>query len=410
MNRTLALAGSLSLSVAAATSVAADWLQFRGPQGAGSAGDANLPIVLDAGKSVAWKGDLPGRGLSSPTIIGDRLVVTCASGPQLDRLHLLCLSTTNGTRRWERQFWATGRTTTHEKISAAAPSPTSDGERIFALFSSTDLFAVDLDGNLLWLRGLMRDYPNASNALGLSSSPVVADGVVVVQIETDGDAFVVGIDAKTGLNRWKIERRKRANWSSPLVLNAADGKHLVAVQSSTGVTALDPATGTEVWSYKDGASTVPSSTVSGETIFVPSFGITALVPQASGQPPRQLWRASQLRPATASPVVVGDHLFTLNDAGVLTCAATATGDRVWQLRLKGPFSASPIAAGKHLYLVNEEGLVQVVNVEKPGGEIVSELPLGEAVIGTPSVGENGLYVRSDQHLWRLAGPPRTAVQ
>src|SRR4029079_9015788 len=136
----------------------------------------------------------------------------------------------DGRRRWERQFWATGRTTCHEKISVAAPTPVSDGTHVFALFSSNDLVCLDLDGQLLWLRGLMRDYPNASNNLGLSSSPVVADGTLIVQVETDGAAFAAGIDAMTGVNRWKMERPKRVNWTSPMLLSGKDGQAVVVLQ------------------------------------------------------------------------------------------------------------------------------------------------------------------------------------
>lgn len=135
----------------------------------------------------------------------------------------------------------------------------SDGERIFALFSSNDLFCLDLDGNMLWLRGLMRDYPNASNGLGMSASPVVGDGVLVAQIESDGEAFALGIDVLTGLNRWKMERPRRANWTSPLTTKGPTGKLQVALQSSAGVQMIEAETGREIWNYKGRAATIPSS-------------------------------------------------------------------------------------------------------------------------------------------------------
>ncbi|MGZ5546132.1 MAG: outer membrane protein assembly factor BamB family protein, partial [Limisphaerales bacterium] len=331
---------------------AGDWQQFRGPQGSGLAADTDLPTNLDAKRNLAWRIDLPGRGHSSPVIVGDRVFVTCASGAKGGRLHILCLDANTGAKRWERQFWATGRTTTHEKISGAAPTPASDGKSVFALFSSNDLFCLDLDGNLLWLRGLMRDYPNASNALGLSASPVVADGLLIAQIETDSDAFSIGVDALTGVNRWKIARPHRANWTSPLLLPDGNGKHRVALQSSAGVQVVEAETGRELWNYSEGAASIPSSAISGDVLYVPSNGIIALQEGAPGQPPQQLWREGQLRPGTASPIVLGDHLFILNDGGILTCAEIAKGKRLWQLRLKGPFTASPVASAKYLYLVN----------------------------------------------------------
>ena len=390
---------------AAFTLRASDWPRFRGPNGDGIAPDTKLPTKLSA-QSISWAADLPGRGISSPIIVGDRIFVTCSSGPRQDRLHVLCFNLADGSLRWERQYWATGRTMTHEKISAAAPSPTSDGKYIYAIFSSNDCLALDFDGNLVWYRGLGRDYPNASNSLGMASSLLVVDGILIAQVENDSESFVAGLDTATGINHWKIERPKRANWTSPGVIKGSDGKPLVLVQSSKGLAAISPADGHTVWNYAEGASTLPSTTVSGGKLYVPSFGITVLEP-TDGAAPKQLWRARQLRPETSSPLVQGQQLFSLNDGGILTCASTEDGKRLWQLRLKGPFSSSPVAAGGYIYCVNEAGLLQVVDPtkvtdpEKPESALVSELDLGQTVIGTPSIAAGSLFVRSDGRLWRI---------
>lgn len=395
---TFALTAAFALSVQAE-----DWPQFRGVRGDGVAADTKLPSKLDA-QSVSWGTDLPGRGISSPVIVGERIFLTASSGAKQDRLHVLCFNVRDGSLRWERQFWATGRTMTHEKISGATPSPASDGERIFAIFSSNDCAALDLDGNLIWFRGLGRDYPNASNSLGMSSSLLVADGVLIAQVENDSESFTAGLDAKTGVNRWKLDRPKKANWTSPVPVKGTDGRTLVALQSSKGVAAVEPATGRVVWDYGEGASTVPSTTVSGGKLFVPSQGLTVLEPTADGQPPKQLWRSAQLRPGTSSPLVLDGRVLALNDGGILTCGDAADGKRLWQLRLKGPFSATPVAAGGFVYCVNEKGLVQVVDPSKPEGEVVSELDLGQTVIGTPSIAAGSLFVRSDGKLWRIGRP------
>lgn len=380
--------------------VGSDWTQFRGPHGNGVADETNQPVQLDAG-SIAWAADLPGRGVSSPIVIGDRVIVTCSSGPKQDRLHVICFNASDGTKRWERQFWATGRTMCHPKTCVAAPSPASDGQRIFVIFSSNDVFALDLEGNLLWLRSLTRDYPNASNSLGMASSLTVAEGVVIVMAENDSESFTAGLDVRTGVNRWKLARPKLANWTSPVQFQAPDGATLVALQSSKGVTAVEPATGRVVWEYADGASTIPSSAVSGGVIFVPSHGITALQPGAQGQGPSQLWRSAQLRPETASPVAVNQRVLAINSASVLTCGDASNGKRLWQLRLKGPFGASPVAAGALLYCVNEKGLLQVVDTSQPEGALVGELDLGKTVLCTPAVAHGAIYVRSDAKLWKL---------
>jgi len=379
---------------------AGDWRQFRGPPG-GVATDTNLPVILDARKSIAWKADLPGRGLSSAIVVGERVFVTCSSGARQDRLHVICFNAGDGSKRWERQFWATGRTTCHETISVAAPTPVSDGERIFALFSSNDLVCLDLEGNLLWLRGLTRDYPNASNSLGMSSSPVVADGVLIAQVESDSDAFTAGLEVRSGTNLWKLDRPRGANWTSPLVMRDTAGKSVVTLQSGKGIAAVEPVSGRTRWSFDEGAATIPSSAERDGILFVPSQGLAAIEPGTDERPAQLLWRSNQLRPSTPSPVVVGDRVLVLNDAGVLSCGAAATGTRLWQLRLKGPFTSTPVAAGPLVYCVNEKGLIQVVNAEGEEGGVVSELDLGEVILSTPSIANGALYFRSDGRLWKL---------
>ena len=388
------------LAVVAGSLSAADWLQFRGPNGNGIAAETVAPTNF-TGQSVAWKIALPGRGLSSAIIVGDRVFITASSGVEQDRLHVLCFSAKDGAKLWERQFWATGRTMTHPKIAGAAPTPCSDGKRLFCIFSSNDAVCLDLDGNVLWLRGLGRDYPNASNSLGMASSPVIVGDTLVCQVENDTESFAIGLDAATGANRWKLDRPKMANWTSPLVLPGASA--LVVLQSGKGLSAIEPRTGKEVWYYADGAATIPSSTFAGGVFYAASKGITALRPAANSPHPEHLWQTAQLSPATASPIVIGGRIFTLNAAGILSCADVKDGKRLWQLRLTGPFSGSPIAVGAHLYLVNEKGLAQVVNTAAAEGEIAGTFDLKETMLATPSVANGAIYVRSDKTLWKLGG-------
>lgn len=369
----------------------ADWLQFRGPNAAAVSTEAKVPAE---DLKIAWTADLPGRGLSAPIVVGDKVFVTCASGPGQETLHVFCFNATNGSKRWERTMRATGRTMTHNKTCVAANTPCSDGERVFALFSSNDLFAFDLNGNLLWLRGLTFDYPNASNSLGMSQSPVVIDGTLVVQSENDSESFAAGLDVATGRNKWKLERPKAANWSS-----ATLWKGVAALQSSKGILGVEPATGKTVWSYEDGASTIPSSVVHGNLLYAVSKGITALSPEKGAV--TQLWRNEKLNPGTASPLVLGEYLYVVNGAGVLIKASAKNGDELWKLRLKGPFSGSPVAAGKRIYIVNERGIFQAINPDAPEGEVAQQIELKETILTTPAISGGAIYVRSDAKLWKL---------
>ncbi|HUF61446.1 MAG TPA: PQQ-binding-like beta-propeller repeat protein [Verrucomicrobiales bacterium] len=394
---------SVTLAILAPVSGTADWLQFRGPLGNGTAtGSDHLPTALDAARHVAWSAALPGRGLSSPVVAGERIFITAASGAEQQILHVFCFSAVDGTALWERRFRATGRTMCHEKTNVAAPTPACDGERLFALFSSNDLFCLDFQGNLLWLRGLTYDYANASNSLGLASSLLVAGDTLIVQIENDSESFAAGLKVSNGRNRWKIDRPKAANWTSPLLLRNTPAGDLVALQSTKGITAVLPESGAILWEYTDGASPIPSSAVAGELLIVPSHGLTALKPPTAGGAPAVVWQTGQLQPATASPVVLGDKVYILNGAGVLTTGRLSDGERLWRLRLEGPFAGSPVAASNHLYVFGERGIGQCVDLRGDEGVVVGTIDLGESIQCTPAISRDALYVRSDGHLWKIA--------
>lgn len=383
----------------------ADWLNFRGPQGSGSAPEIqNTPTEL-SDNTTAWKITLPGRGLGSPILVGEKVFLTAASGPDQQQLHVLCFSAKDGSPIWERRFWATGRTMSHQKTNVAAPTPASDGERIYALFSSNDLIALDLDGNLIWMRALTLDYPNASNSIGLASSPIVVGDTLVAQIENDSESFAAGFDLLTGANKWKMDRPKAANWTSPTVLKIGN-ELIVALQSSAGVLGLIPSTGSQVFEIKGGAATIPSSAASGDQLFVPSNGLTAMTIGASGSDPEKQWNESTQRPGTASPLVMGDRVYVINNAGVLNCVNRETGERIWRGRVEGPISGSPVAGAENrLFLFSESGIGQIVDLSGAEGKTSSKIELGETILATPSLDEGALYIRSDAHLWKFANRP-----
>jgi outer membrane protein assembly factor BamB len=403
------LLGSIFGCLIAGSLPAADWRQFRGTDSTGIAATEVLPTSWSPTENIAWKADLPGRGISGPIIVNNRVYVTASSGKQQDRLHVLAFDAETGKQQWERQFWATGRTMCHPKMAVATPQPASDGQRIFAFYSSNDLICLDLDGNLQWLRGLGLDYPNASNSLGMSSSPVVIGDTVIVQVESDSESFAAGLNVANGQQRWKIDRPKMSNWTSPGVFKGATpAEDAVLLQSGKGLTAYNAVDGKQVWSYDNGASTIPSTGINGEFLLIPSNGLTALKVDGISKSPKQLWNDAKLGPGTASPVVYEGKVYVLGRGSVLTCASLEDGKNLWQLRVKGDggFSATPVVAGGNLYLMNENGGATVVKLGGEKGEIIGGGELGETVLGTPGISNGGLFVRSDAHLWKIALPKK----
>jgi outer membrane protein assembly factor BamB len=442
----LSLAICLSALVWPSRLLAADWRQFRGDDRNGIAPEADSgataapPHHWSATENVAWKTALPGRGTSSPIVVAGRVFVTCSSGPRQDHLHVLALDADSGQVVWQRQFLATGRTVCHPMTAVAAPTPASDGRRVVAYFSSNDLVAFDTDGNLLWMRGLTLEHPLSGNDVGMASSPVIAGNTVIVQVECQGDSFAAGFDLSTGAQRWQIPRPKRANWSSPTLLRdatdhgAADhtatdaaghANDLLLLQSPTGLSAHDPTTGREVWSFKTSCNDIASAVTAHDTIFLPTDGGVQALRVTSGPATSEkaavapLWTAAKLNFGAASPIVDAGRVYSVNRAGVLNCGDAGSGTILWQLRLKGAIWGSPAIAGGHMYLVNKDGVGLVVRLprkerdskeldskEHESGELIGEGAIDEPVLASPAIADGALYIRSDRHLWKIAAHGR----
>ncbi len=380
---------------------AADWLQFRGSDQTSLALDSKLALKYSPEQNLAWKAPLVGKGVSGPIVVGNRIFVTASNGAnKQDHLHVLAFDMESGKRLWKREFWATGRCFHHPTSSVAAPTPASDGKRIFAFYSSNDLACLDLEGNLLWYRGLAHDYPKAGNDVGMSSSPLVVGETVIVQVENQGDSFAAGINTATGETRWRVQRPAGANWASPAALRGKDGKQLVLLQSGNGLTAHDPLTGEQKWKYDAGCSSIPSPTTVGNRIYLPANGLTALDVEDGATAANIAWDSIKLGGENASPVISGGKVFALRK-DVLSGGDEKTGTELWQVRLKGRFWATPVVAGGHVYCVNQDGQCFVIKPGDEKGELVSTMELGDAILGSPAVAGNALLIRSDKFLYKI---------
>ncbi len=381
-----------------------DWLHFRGTDNRSVSDEKNLPTTFGEGRNVAWKVPLPGRGPSSPIVVGGRVVVTCSSGPRQDRLHVLAFDAATGKLQWERQLWATGSTICNPYGAVANNTPASNGELIFAFYSCNDLACFDLDGNLKWLRGLGSDYPNARNESGMASSPLVLGDVVIVQLENQGESFVAGIDLATGETRWRLERQRDAVWCSPTILRGSTpDEDIVLLQTRGHLTGHDPRTGKLLWDYEADCHTIASATTSAGRIYLPANGLHVLEYDGKARGAKLLWYERRLRGNNSSPVVHDGRVYRIKPPAILMCARADDGEILWQLRLKGTMWATPVVADGHLYAVNHDGLVQVVRLGQEG-ELVGTSQVDRGMLASPAVAGGAIYFRSDAHLWKVAFP------
>lgn len=382
-----------------------DWPQFRGVNASSVSNDSKLPVEFggESNSNIAWQTKLPGRSVGGAIVVGDQVITTSSSGMDQRRLHLISLNQQDGSIRWQQELVARGRPFCHPTSANAAPTPASDGKNVYAFYSSNDLACVDLEGNLVWYRSLSTDFPKAGNDVGMSSSPLVVDGVCIVQVECQGDSFAAGLSCEDGSILWKRERPKQANWASPVAIQNPAKENMVVLQSRENLVALDPKSGKEFWAIDLPCSSIPSAMAVDGRLLVPASGITALDLSSVGASPSKLWDNNKLSANACSPLVVGSRIYTISRT-VLACADIYSGELKWQARLADAKSiwSSPVVANNLLYIFTEEGKCLVVRLGDEKGEVVATNDMGESVLSSPAISGNAMYVRGVSSLWKIA--------
>jgi outer membrane protein assembly factor BamB len=389
---------------------AEDWLGFRG-DGRSFAPTALTPSEFDAetGNNIAWRVSTTGRGIGGPLVIGDQVIVTGCGGEDERDLYVESYSTSDGKLQWSRPMRATGRPFTHPTSSNASPTPASDGQRVFALFSSCDLICYDLEGHLVWYRALAVDRPKTGNDISMSSSPVVVDGVVVVQLENQGDPFAAGIDALTGEILWVNERNAGSNWSSPQPIQTDDGLSAVEMHNGGSVELIDVKTGGVLKHFDISGDGTSSATFASPYVIVPGDSTTAIrLSNADAKGDQAVatiqWESNRLRPSNCSPVASDDRLY-MSQGSRLIAGSISDGSILWQTRLGSLKNvwATPVMTDTGIYIVGSDGTVVVVADQGDKGEVIAESNLNESVLASPAVSGNALYFRSERGLIKVAG-------
>jgi outer membrane protein assembly factor BamB len=442
--RVLPLAGLAGLLLLAQPAVADphNWAQWRGPGGLGIAEDedARVPLEWSATQNVLWKTEIPGRGYSSPVVWGDRVFLTTAiegdvvpgahavkhvvegqefvhpDGVAADRFHtfkLVALEAKGGRILWERTAWeGTPYDSRHRRGSFAAPTPVTDGQRVYAYFGSEGLYVYDFDGNLKWS---FKTGGIASLGVGIGTSPVLYEGVVVLQCDEDnGDkSYIVGLDAESGRELWRQARHVEISWATPILVEAGDRAELVTA-GNQAVIAYDPKSGRELWRMKGLESNAVPSPVAGDGLVVVSAGYPAKIavavrPGGSGDvtdSDRVLWKYEKGTAYVPSPILVDGLLYLLTDKGLVSCLDARTG-KVYYEGGRPPvgasYMASPVAVSGHLLLPSMDGDTVVLKAGTTH-EVVRSNSLGEPIAASPAVAGSRLYLRGEHHLFAIGTP------
>jgi len=201
------------------------WPGYRGYLSSGVLDNSNLPESFDIQKmlNVRWKTEIPGLGLSSPVIWGDKLFLTTAVSkfdnqgikpgiygdgmPVPDSsVHdwkVYCINKNTGSILWERTA-CTGvpKIKRHPKSTHANPSVATDGKYAVAFFGSEGLYCYDYEGKLIWKKnfGVLKSVAFDYNAAEweFASSPIIYKGVLIIQCDVLENSFLAAFNVKTG--------------------------------------------------------------------------------------------------------------------------------------------------------------------------------------------------------------------
>jgi outer membrane protein assembly factor BamB len=427
---------------------AENWPQFRGVQAGVAADDPALPDAWGPTQNIVWKIDIPGTAWSSPVVWGDHVFVTTVVNskaeeplrPTSDYLSLalggsmttkdLSLSTDvhrwmvfdvdfkTGQIRWERQVQqAAPVKSRHQKNSYASETPVTDGDRVYAYFSSAGLFAFDMNGKPIWSKPM--DTLTVRAGWGGAASPVVHKGRVYIVNDNDEQSFVAAYDAQTGAELWRVNREEGSNWTTPFVWENSQRTEIVT-PGTRKVRSYD-LDGKLVWELSGMSSIdIPTPFAKDGLLYVESGypgdqrrPVYAIRPGASGDislKPGEtsndfiVWSNPALGTYATSALAYGDYYYTLFDRGILTCHDAKTGKEVYPRQRiaedAGGFTASPWAYNGKIFAMSEDGDTYVMQAG-PGFKVLGKNSLNEMTLATPAIANGSLIVRTASKLYRI---------
>jgi outer membrane protein assembly factor BamB len=409
----LAIVFAFSLNaVPSAIDPGTDWPAWRGPTRDGLAAPGqNPPVQWSESENILWKAPLPGRGHSSPTVVGDR-VYLATSDRSKQTQSVLCLDRQTGKLVWQTEVHQgqpdPGK---HSNSSAASSTVTCDGGRLYINFLNSGAVhttALDLDGRILWQRRICEFVTHQ----GFASSPVLHQSLVFVSADHRGGGVVAALDRDTGKLAWSQSRPKLPNYTTPAVVQAG-GRTQMVLAGCNLISSFDPATGGKLWEL-DGSTEecVVTAVTDGTRIFVsggwPKNHTVAVLADGSG---KIAWQ-NNVRVYVPSMIQKGGYLYAVTDAGMAVCWKSDTGEEQWKERLGGDFFASPVMIGDRVYASNVSGKTFVFEATPKYFKLRAENQLGDEAYASPAICGGRVYLRvakrgesRQEFLYCIGNPP-----
>jgi outer membrane protein assembly factor BamB len=389
---------------------------------------ADPPLAWSETSNVRWKTRLPGPGHASPVVWGDRIFVLSAIAADTPtapvRFDVLAVDRTSGEILWQTVVREeVPHEPGHETGSLASASPVTDGKSVYVMTGTGILKGFDLDGRERWSRDLPKEYGAFGLNWGYASSPLLEGDSLYVQVlhgmKTDEPSYLLRIDAATGKNRWRVERKTAAisespdAYTTPLAVRVKGGTEIV-VTGGDVITGHDPATGKELWRANGLNPTndpyyriVASPVAVKDVVFASSRVRPLLAVRAGGRgdvtTSHKLWSFDQ-GPDVPTPATDGTYLYIVNDKGIAWCLEAATGKVLYGPQRLRPatYSASPVLADGRIYVTSEDGITSVYKAG-PVFELIAENPIEDVTLSSFAVASGRLYLRTAHKLWAIGG-------
>ncbi len=420
--RPLALLSMLMISLPLA---ATDWPQWRGPGLDGMGQAENLPVTWSQSENVRWRLELPGPAASTPVVAGDRIFLT-STDKEGEALYVLAVSR-EGKILWRRAA-GEGSLKVFEafqhETSPASPSPVTDGERVWALFSTGQLQSFDRDGKPLWTVDLPARYGKPNLYFGLAMTPLLEGDRLFLQWLNTDSQWIIALDKKTGKELWKHQRATNAtgeclhSYASPVLLRPeAGGEPQLLIHGADHITAHRLEDGEEIWrfgsmnpkeNYNSMFRFVATPVTAEGMVVVPTAKrgpVFALKPGATrGQLGGEAlaWTMDRGTPDVPSPLVADGLVYLSGETGTLTVLDAGTGEKIYAERVhQSAHRGSPVLADGKLFLIGVDGTVSVL---RPGRkfEVLAQNDLGERLSASPAIAHDTLYLRTSEALYAIS--------